>query len=357
VRTNFVDYLLQYFEETVAETGACTENIRLAERDIQFCFAGERSKDLMRAFVRGNASPAAPELRVMVWDGQTPPRNHVLRAYLFTLTNWWHEYVGPRGHLLDVHGPEFDAVYVPGPDLLYVVDSRRNLAFCWKREPTPLPYWEVCSPFRPLLHCWMRSRGLQFVHAAAVGTPAGGVLMAGKGGSGKSSTALACLQTALRYLCDDYCVIGRSGEKDPGEDYVAHALYSTAKLVGQPDLERFPALARHVWNPDREEDQKAAFFLQEHYPESFLDHFPLRAMLLPVVTGERDTGFAPCSASKALAALAPSTLSQLPASGADDLRFLGQLAKHVPAYELRLGTDIGQIPGVLRELISLQAAE
>ena len=270
----------------------------------------------------------------------------MLRAYLFTMTSWWPDYVGPRGELLDVHGPDLDALYVPGPDLLYVVDSRRGLAFCWKSQPTPLPYWEVCSPFRPLLHCWMRSRGLQFVHAAAVGSANGGVLLAGKGGSGKSSTALACLNSALRYLCDDYCMIGRAGD-----GFSAFALYSTAKLVGEADLERFPALAQHIWNPDRDEGQKAAFFLQEQFSESFIDRFPLKALLVPVVTGERDTRIRPCSGSKALAALAPSTLSQLPASGAGDLRFLGKLAKSVPAYEMRLGTDIGQIPGALRELL------
>ena len=41
----------------------------------------------------------------------------------------------------------------------------------------------------------MSDRNLQYVHAGAVGNKNGGILLVGKGGSGKSSTALACLKS------------------------------------------------------------------------------------------------------------------------------------------------------------------
>jgi len=112
-------------------------------------------------------------------------------------------------------------------------------------------------------------------------------------------------------------------------------------------------MAQKVWNADREPGHKAAFFLQDHFPESFIDHFPLKGILLPVVTGQRDTYVAACSGSRAFSALAPSTMSHLPASAADDFRFLSELSRALPAYELRLGTDIAQIPLVLNDLLSL----
>lgn len=347
---DFASLLNNYFDEAAREQGFNSERVSLAGHPIEFCFAGDRWKDLTRALVRGPESlPGKPGLRVMVWDGEErPPRNHVLKAYLFAMTNWLFDYVGPRGELLDIQAPGFEALYVPGPGILYAVDLESNTAFCWKRDSSPLPYWEVVSPFRPLLHCWFRKQGLQFVHAAAVGTPDGGLLLTGKGGSGKSSTALSCLQSGLRYLCDDFCMVEQRGGA-----YSAFGLYATAKLEGPEDLARFPFMALKVWNADREPGHKAAFFLQDHYPESFIDNFPLQAILLPVVTGQRESCVAACSGSRAFSALAPSTLSHLPASGAADFRFLSELSRALPAYELRLGTDVAQIPSVLRNLLAL----
>lgn len=344
----FADLLHSYFEEAAGEFGLHSRSIPLAGRSIEFRFAGDRWTNLPRAFAHAGSPAAGPPLTVFVWDGERQPRHHVLRAYLYTLTNWWFDYVGPRGQLLDVHSPSFQAVYVPGPDLLNVADLERNVAFCWKRDASPLPYWEVCSPFRPLLHCWLRAQGLQFVHAAAVGSAGGGVLLVGRGGSGKSSSALACLDSTLRYLSDDYCIVGR---EENGAGYTVHGLYSTAKLVGAEDLERFPSLAPYVWNPDREPDQKAAFFIEEQAPEKCIGEFPLRALLVPEVTLGRDTRLEPCRPMEALEALAPSTLSQLPASGAGDLRFLGELVRRVPSYRLKLGTDLAQIPRILEGLV------
>ncbi len=345
------DLLHSYFEDAAQEAGLESRAVSLAGRDIEFRFAGNRWAHLMRAFSHLEPPAGNPRLTVHVWDGKRLPRHHVLRAYLYTLTNWWFDYVGPRGHLLDVHSPGLDAVYIPGPDLLHVVDTERSVAYCWKREPSDLPYWETCSPFRPLLHCWFRAQRRQFVHAAAVGRDDGGVLMVGRGGSGKSSSALACLDSPLRYLGDDYCIVSRDAT-----GYTVHGLYSTAKLVGPEDLKRFPALAPHVWNPDREPDHKAAFFLHEQVPEKFIGRFPLRAILVPEIAGGADTHLVPCRPAEAMEALAPWTLSQLPASGAEDLRFLGELVRRIPCYRLQLGSDLARIPGVIAGVLDAKLA-
>lgn len=343
---DFADLLEAYFDQACEATGREVHSLTLADRQIEFHFAGPRWTSLLRAL--GNTVPANgnARLRVHVWDGSQPCRNHVLRAYLYVISNWWFDYVGPRGQLLDLHQPDLQALYIPGPDLLMVVDIPGARAFCWKREPTDLPYWEVCSPFRPLLHCWLRSEGLQFVHAAAVGTEHGGALLVGQGGSGKSSTALACLESGLRYLGDDYCMLeSRNGE------YFAHALYTTAKLVGDQDLIRFPKLAAHVFNPNREPDQKLAFFLQDHFGQHFIRSFPVRAVVLPKVAHRDTTTIEPCKAAEALAAIAPSSMSQLPASGAQDLKFLGEISRRLPAYRMHLGYDTHRLPALLAGLI------
>jgi hypothetical protein len=238
---DFACLLDAYFDEAAERQGLSSECIELAGRQIEFCFAGDRWTSLTRALVRGASRPMGkPALRVMVWDGEQPPRNHVLKAYLLALTSRFLDYIGPRGQLLDFQVSGFEALYVPMPGLLFAVDLESNTAFCWKRDTSALPYWEIVSPFRPLLHCWFRSQGIQLLHAAAVGTQEGGLLLAGRGGSGKSTTALACLNSSLRYLSDDFCTIGQQDGV-----YSAFGLYATAKLEGPEDLAR---LSSSTWN-------------------------------------------------------------------------------------------------------------
>src|SRR4051794_7273185 len=70
----------------------------------------------------------------------------------------------------------------------------------------------------------MQRFGRQLLHAAAVGTEQGGVVITGRGGVGKSTAALLCLEAGLAYLGDDYVVVAL--EPQP----MAYSLYCTAKL-------------------------------------------------------------------------------------------------------------------------------
>ena len=77
------------------------------------------------------------------------------------------------------------------------------------------------------------------LHAAAVGTADGGVLIVGRGGVGKSTTALACLAAGMKYVADDYLVV----QLDP--EPRAFQLYGTAKLEAS-QLRHFPELQNFV---------------------------------------------------------------------------------------------------------------
>ena len=348
---SFVELLQAYFAEAAQEQGLVHRSFRIGGSCIRLQFAGGRwSNELTRAFAHLDAPPGSDSretLRVAVWDGRTPPRNHVLRAYLFTLTNWWFDYTGRRGELLDIHDGSVSATYHPDTTTLSVIDHDRAVAFYWKRDTSPIPYYETCAPFRSVLHSWMRKNGAQLVHGAAVGTASGGALLAGKGGSGKSTSALACLGSSLQFAGDDYCIV----MEDERRGYAINSLYCTAKVVATSDLDRFPALAANVVNPQRTAGEKLAISLEQERAGNLIERFPLRAILAPFITGAVDTDVVPCSVGEALMALAPSTLSQLPVSGREDLRFLGNMARRVPCYQLRLGSDIRQVPVKILHLL------
>src|SRR5690606_30759470 len=136
--------------------------------------------------------------------------------------------------------------------------------------------------------------GAQLAHAAAVATNDGAALLAGAGGSGKSTTAALCLADGFAYLGDDYVAVTSSeGRVD------VHTLYATAKPT--PDaLARLPRFAALVDGPGTTDD-KAVALLAPAFPAAQLPASrQARAVLLPRVTNARDTHWAPASHAQAL---------------------------------------------------------
>ena len=105
-----------------------------------------------------------------------------------------------------------------------VMNMDTNTAIWWVQNTETLPFWVYASPLRTLLHWWMEKNGKQLIHAAAVGTEDGALLITGASGVGKSTTALSCLRRGFYYLADDYLIVGL----DPVP--MVYTLYSTAKL-------------------------------------------------------------------------------------------------------------------------------
>ncbi len=150
-------------------------------------------------------------------------------------------------------GPHLRIRYQPDERALSLYDPARALALFCVDDPAALPYWEHGAPLRALFHWLMEDRGRCLVHAAAVGRSDGGLLIVGRGGSGKSTTALSCLGhdlggagTRLSYLSDDYGIVEPS--PGPGQPARAHSLYSSAKLH-HDQVTRLPHLSTWVTNP------------------------------------------------------------------------------------------------------------
>jgi hypothetical protein len=226
------------------------------------------------------------------------------------------------------------------------VDSAE--AWFWAPAASEIVSWDWAVPFRAILHWWLGRAGVLQVHGGAVGVPEGGVLLVGRGGSGKSTTALACLAAGLRYAGDDFVAI--STRPDPQ----VHSLYGSGK-VEPGHLRRFPDLAKAVSNPDQGPREKSIVFVEDVHPGAAIHGFPLRAVLVPrVVARSPETRLLPTSGATALAALAPSTLFLLHPSTPEAFAELAKLVRSVPCFSLELGSDIDRIPDAIVEL--LQAA-
>lgn len=267
-------------------------------------------------------------------------------------------------HLPDgeVYGYNDERIYYTavnlGSGLLNMLDAELNVAICAVRDARKLPYNEICgSPLLLILNWWMGKHGRLLLHAGAVGRPSGGVLLAGRAGSGKSTAALACLNSELMYLSDDYCLLAAEQTLP-----YAYGLFSSGKLEVD-SIQRIPHLPAMINNSGglNTTGKKALHFLNEHCPEKLSTGFPIQAILLPRFTGRRETTLRSVSPTTALKALAPSTIFQLHRAGskafqdiaaAGAFREIAALVRKVPCFTLELGTDLSQVPLVIMRLLS-----
>lgn len=229
---------------------------------------------------------------------------------------------------------------------LSVVDTRRNTAWYWAADARRIPYWDEAAPFRFVLDWWLRARGIHRLHAGAVGTPEGGVLLTGKSGSGKSTSTLACLESPLQYAGDDYVAV--AVEPQPW----VYSLYSSGKLAPN-HVERLPFLQAALANGDDGGEEKTVVYVHEHWPDNIVSDFPLRAILTSkIVPGLVDARISEISPLAGLAALAPSTVLQIHTRGQSPLAGMRQLVQRLPTFSLELGSNIRSIPEAIADLLT-----
>lgn len=334
--------------EGVAETfAAASERTGVVERRFEIAgdlvalrFAGGALTDLLTpAFEHLAASGGGePRLAIHLWDsvstGTRPPALPQVPSE------------GPFGAFYYYAEPPYRVLYQPGPRALSMLDTERSHAWYWVEGAANLSHWECAAPARHILQWFLGATGRQQVHGGAVGTPEGGVLLVGKGGSGKSTATLSTLNSDLLYAGDDYVAV------ELGETPVVHSLYSSGK-VEPHHLERLPYLRRAIWNADRLDSEKAVIYVQQGWPEKTSRGFPLRAVFIPKVAAERiESRIGEATRAAALAALAPSTIFQLHPSGQEALAAMARVLERVPTYTLELGSDIDGIPRVISKFLA-----
>ena len=340
-----VDYfqtLLKSFEKAGTNSGIIEQYYKIADKIIKLRFAGPRLLPFITPALEHLAIQEAgdADFTVCLWDGLStsaplpfPP---------------WCQNDSPSKDEQKRYSDERITIIIdvgPSRTCFNILDKKQNLALMWVDDAQKIPYYDVGAPLRDLLYSWMRIQNVQFVHAGAVGIEDRGVLLVGKGGSGKSTTALACLLAGLKYASDDYVLI----ENDPPR---ISSIYNTVKL--RPDnVSRFPILAETFKRPVFPNADKVVLFLHDQFPEKLCKGFAIHAILIPRITLQVETRLRKASAVESLVALAPSTILQLAgeSDGQRDMKQLAALVKQVPSYYLELGSDVSEIPKVILKLL------
>lgn len=240
---------------------------------------------------------------------------------------------------------DIEIAYHPGSGVLSMLHTTQHKAIVWIRDASEYPYYEKAAPLRTIFHWWTTQQGQQFVHGAAIGIASGAVLLTGKGGSGKSTTALSGLLSGMLYLGDDYVLCGLVKDQT-----MIYSVYNSAKLNDQ-SVRLLPQLAYRITRNHSSEKDKHVFLAYEHFPHLVYHSLPLRAILIPKVTPNTETQLHSIKSSLAFLALAPTTVFQLAGAREASVSFLRSLVMRLPCYQLLLGKDMTQSPTIITSLL------
>lgn len=211
----------------------------------------------------------------------------------------------------------------------------------WVADPARLPYWEHASPLRHFIHWVCLEHGVAMIHAAAIGKDGRGVLLTGKGGSGKSTLTAAAVSDGWQTVGDDFVLLRITDGK-----VRAYPIFDILKLTGMAE-EWFSDLLKKPLNPNRAANEKAMVRLSDIAGQGFVDGLEVHAIFSQSLTHASSSQFSPISKVEAVAALAPSTMNILRTAMPLTLRDCGRLAKALPTYSLGVGQDPRETLGVL----------
>jgi GT2 family glycosyltransferase len=337
----FFDALYEKTIAAAAATSVVAHVLDVAGTRVRLAFAGNRLEQaLMPALLHlRSKTQGDADVTFNIWDSEStgiamiaPPCGHG------DLTE--------RGDIWGFGGDRYRVAFHWGEYSVNAFDRRSKTGVWWVESAEALPFWTKASPLRSLFHWWIEMCGKQLLHAAAIGNAQGAVLITGKGGVGKSTTALSALLQGLSYVADDYLIVGL----DPAP--TVYSLYSTAKL--DPDqMTTFPELARHLTNEHSLDEQKAVLRLFPLLAQQLARSMPLRAVLTPRFGSGEKTHLAPASPVQLARAASFTTMCQLPYASRETSEKIEQMLASVPGFELVLGTDR---PGVVRCIEELLAA-
>lgn len=313
----------------------------LAGLSIRLSFAGDSMPKVIipaLAHLLHNASDGDPEFTVLIWD------THSGKAKLPRFSGKIED-IKLRGEIEGLNSERFYAAHFSHANLLSLYDSKRKLGIICTSNPFHFPAFELACPLRGIISWILQSSERALVHAAAIGTDNGAVLLGGDSGAGKSSTALRGLLNNMLYFGDDIC-----GIENHGSTSIVHSIYSSAK-VHKYDESKFSGLISSKANiSGMEAYEKEIYFLSPNFDAQLRPSSPIKAILIPDQTGG-PIRMEAISQGLIVNVISASTNSLLPRSGIDTITTIANAARNVPCFKFHLGPDPQEVAPAIADFL------
>jgi hypothetical protein len=322
----YVDALRGHFRSTAASLGESRTDLRLGGRWVRIEWASETLRERFQPAFRHRETDDGtgdPELVIHAWTQEpgVPPLPPPV---------WQSEAAFRHGEVQGRGNGGGAVIYEGGLSLVHAVQGGE--AFFHARDRATIPRWEDAAPFRVVLNRWFAARHGHVVHGAGLARDGRGLLLAGPGGSGKSTTALRWLAAGGDYLADDYCLVTMGGAPQ------VHSLYGTAKVV--PEDVDAPFARELVFSASGPRPgEKPAAHVWPQRAAQLVASANLTTLVLPSVVDRTTTRLVPAGGTAAWEAVVKPTVQQIHGCGRPSMEFLLRLAARLPTWRLELGPD------------------
>lgn len=287
---------------------------------------GSLTEQLTRCLVAAEDPPAPSDLTLTVLSGALagaiPPP-------------WNLPHTSPR-HLERLHVDEargLRAFYDHDRRFWSICDAATRRGLFWIADTVDVPFWEEAAPFKAIFNWFLAETRATLLHAGVVVHHGRGVLLAGPGGSGKSTTVMAAVAAGLGTCGDDLVVVD-----DSAGAWTGHALYDAVKFFPAEPGGRVPDLFTNA-APVRPCGDKSLIRYSDVAPGRLVRSVPLVALMQCVVSGQATTTITPLAPGAMLRSLGPPTAFLLRGAEPETLRKSAALVRTVPAFTLALGTN------------------
>lgn len=228
--------------------------------------------------------------------------------------------------------------------VLQIFDRATKRGLVWLPQDRA-PAWFRSRPALPLVHAQLINTAWTPIHAAAIGRNGRVALLAGKGGAGKTTAALACARGGWDYAGDDFVLVhSTSGRIEP--------LYTSARLR-QEIVEAFTDIldARAEISLD-DLELRHEMRLAGYLPDDRIKGGQLAAILLPRRSGARRCKFQPARRVDAIEALLTVTTTQIPGWQKEVMAKLVTLIGLAPTFFVDTGETPADIPHAFDEFLN-----
>jgi hypothetical protein len=229
-----------------------------------------------------------------------------------------------------------------------VLDRTGKRIAGWVVAASQLSQYELGRPWHSELLLWQHDCSLQPLHAGFIERDGIGVLLAGPGGSGKSTTSLSCMQEGWSYLADDYVSVAQTGQR-----IIGYGAYNSAHL-DPAHLQRFPRLVPGAIHGKLAREDKSLVLASDLRNVRLAGKAELRVIAFPRVVDRPESRWYPASKPEALLRLAPSSLLLLPyvQLGHSAFKTMSDVVMRLPTCWLDVGRDLAQLPRAVADMVA-----
>jgi hypothetical protein len=303
---------------------------------VQISVAHKSLNKLTRAFdhLKVQNIDQPPDLTICLWDASQPEHRPPPLAWEFIRNTAHWGWIENSVYLQWCHGTYALSIFC----------ATSNRAYYVVRSGQDLPWWVEGSPLQAILQAYLQTRRCQLTHTAAIGNQQGAVLLSGRGGRGKSTTTLSCLEYGLEYISEDYAIL------QPGERPHVYSIYNTAKWTATTRI-LFPKYEPFIANRKEADREKALVFYRDIFPNQIRQSAPIRAILSLSIKDQPLPTIETADETESLKNLMMSTLMQLPFCGKESIPILQEVIAAIPQYNLSLGKNLEANARLIEELL------